>query len=340
MTKNPATNSNLPFVSFVIPTYNSQKYIDKCLASISIQDYPRDKFEVIIVDGGSTDATLSIAKKYSAIILPNPAVDAEEGKAIGIKRAKGEVIALVDSDNELAGKNWLLEMVKPLTDDERIFGVESIWKLNKQDSIINQYCTLIKVSDPFARFLSSAPKKYYETESYTVIEILSFESPIIGANGFLWRKKFVFHFGRNFKKFEEVNFASQLLQCGFTHYAISKTSGTYHDHVHSIKDFVYKRIKIGNKFLKRKAEGRKTWVDYSGVLKFLIAFLYCATFFVPAMEAIYRAVKDNNIAWLLHPFMCFITLSVYVFLSIQFALNILFPRKNAVSWRALRILRR
>ena len=76
---------SLPFVSFVIPTYNAQKYLDKCLVSIERQDYPRDRMETFVIDGGSNDETLSIAKKYDVKILKNPYRDAESGKSIGIQ---------------------------------------------------------------------------------------------------------------------------------------------------------------------------------------------------------------------------------------------------------------
>src|SRR3989304_4830046 len=116
---------SLPFVSFVIPTYNAQKYLDKCLVSIERQDYPRDRMETFVIDGGSNDETLSIAKKYDVKILKNPYRDAESGKSIGIQASKGEIIALVDADNELVEKYWLRSMVKPLVENLSIFGVES-----------------------------------------------------------------------------------------------------------------------------------------------------------------------------------------------------------------------
>ncbi|MBL7085732.1 MAG: glycosyltransferase [Candidatus Cloacimonetes bacterium] len=49
---------NLPKVSVVIPTYNSERTLGMCLESIRKQGYPRNKIEIIIGDGGSTDRTL------------------------------------------------------------------------------------------------------------------------------------------------------------------------------------------------------------------------------------------------------------------------------------------
>ncbi len=47
-----------PTISVVIPTLNAQKYLDECLNALLMQDYPRDRVEIVIVDGGSTDRTL------------------------------------------------------------------------------------------------------------------------------------------------------------------------------------------------------------------------------------------------------------------------------------------
>jgi glycosyltransferase involved in cell wall biosynthesis len=55
-------NENLPSISIVIPTYNGEQTLAQCLESIVKQDYPREKVEIIIVDGGSKDKTLDVAK--------------------------------------------------------------------------------------------------------------------------------------------------------------------------------------------------------------------------------------------------------------------------------------
>ncbi|MDP2754648.1 MAG: glycosyltransferase [Nitrospirota bacterium] len=101
---------SLPSLSIVIPTYNSSKTLPLCLESIAGQDYPKEKIEFIIADGGSTDSTLEIAQKYTDKIYLNPLKTGEAGKAVGVKRSKGEIIALIDSDNILPSKDWLFRM--------------------------------------------------------------------------------------------------------------------------------------------------------------------------------------------------------------------------------------
>ena len=63
--------NSLPLISIVIATYNEQKNIFKFLTSLTMQNYPRDRLEIIIVDGGSTDGTIEIAKKFKVKIIIN-----------------------------------------------------------------------------------------------------------------------------------------------------------------------------------------------------------------------------------------------------------------------------
>ncbi len=98
-----------PSISIITPTYNSAKTLASCLESIKNQDY-WGEIEIIIADGGSTDRTLEIAQKYTDKIYPNPLKTGEAGKAAGVKHAKNEIIALIDSDNILPSRDWLSRM--------------------------------------------------------------------------------------------------------------------------------------------------------------------------------------------------------------------------------------
>ena len=76
-------------VSVVIPTLNAEKYLDECLSSIRGQDYPQDRVEIVIADGGSTDRTLEIAAGYDVRVVANPLRTGESGKAVGIAGSAG-----------------------------------------------------------------------------------------------------------------------------------------------------------------------------------------------------------------------------------------------------------
>jgi len=83
----------------VIPTFNSERFLEKCLASVKEQTC--GSVEIIVVDNHSIDRTKEIAQKYQAKVI---SVDAKRSKArnIGAREAKGKWVFFVDSDMELA----------------------------------------------------------------------------------------------------------------------------------------------------------------------------------------------------------------------------------------------
>ena len=55
-----------PFVTVVVPARNEERYIERCLYSLAAQDYPRERLEVLVLDGMSTDETTRIVSRFAA----------------------------------------------------------------------------------------------------------------------------------------------------------------------------------------------------------------------------------------------------------------------------------
>lgn len=102
--------NNLPFVSVVIPAYNEEKLLPRCLSSLSELDYPRDRLEVIVVDNGSQDRTQTIAQSQGAVLLIDESRTVAGLRNIGAKNANGELLAFVDADC-LVAADWLQKAV-------------------------------------------------------------------------------------------------------------------------------------------------------------------------------------------------------------------------------------
>ena len=107
-----------PLVSAVIPTYNSEKTLEKCLKSIRRQTYRN--LEIIVVDKFSKDRTVEIAKRFRAKIIQDYGERAR-AKNIGLKNAKGKYVSFVDSDMELS-KDVVKECVELMEKDDKIGG--------------------------------------------------------------------------------------------------------------------------------------------------------------------------------------------------------------------------
>lgn len=95
--------------TFIMPTLNSEKTIDKALRSIRSQRFPQEQVEILVIDGGSSDNTISIAEKYGVIILKNVQKIPETAKAIGLRTAKGRWIVLHDSDEVFISDYQLMD---------------------------------------------------------------------------------------------------------------------------------------------------------------------------------------------------------------------------------------
>ncbi len=95
----------LPFVSVVVPVFNEERYIEACLASVLDQDYPADRYEVIVADGGSNDRTRavveSVARRHPNVrLIDNPGRTQAHGLNLAILASRGEFIARQDGHAE------------------------------------------------------------------------------------------------------------------------------------------------------------------------------------------------------------------------------------------------
>lgn len=97
-----------PSVSVIVPVLNASSYIEDCIISLISQDFPKDQYEIIIVDNGSKDDTIDILSEYReyVTILSENKKGSYAARNKGISVSKGEIIAFTDADC-IADRNWL-----------------------------------------------------------------------------------------------------------------------------------------------------------------------------------------------------------------------------------------
>jgi len=106
-------------ISIVIPVYNGEKYIERCIRSLLGQDYPSCAYEILVVDNNSSDNTCRLVERHPRVSLLK---ESEQGsyaaRNLGIAHAKGEVIAFTDPDCSPL-PDWLSQIAGSLAEDRR-----------------------------------------------------------------------------------------------------------------------------------------------------------------------------------------------------------------------------
>lgn len=125
--------------SFIVPVYNTEKYLKKCLDSLVNQTYKN--FEIIVVNDGSTDKSSNIISKYQKNYKNIIVIDKEnEGLSMarnrGVQKSSGKYIIFVDSDDYVSNK--LLEEVDKKIDDSDILRFQ-IATEDEEYTKINEY---------------------------------------------------------------------------------------------------------------------------------------------------------------------------------------------------------
>lgn len=107
--------TTLPFISVVVPVRNEAACIARTLTELVEQRYPADRFEILVADGESTDATRSIVESFQTQhphvrLLWNGRRWSSAGRNVGIRHAQGEIVVVIDGHCELANRDHLQEI--------------------------------------------------------------------------------------------------------------------------------------------------------------------------------------------------------------------------------------
>ncbi len=317
------TINKYPKVSIVIPTFNEEKNIERCLSSIRSQNYHQDMVRIIVVDGLSEDNTLEKAKKYNVSVVTNHQRDAQIGKAIGIGVVNKDTdyFILIDADNEISDKDWLYNNITLLEDNENCFAADSNFIVTSKDTAINRVSILMVTEDPIVRHISNLKKNSVieDRGSYEIRTIKNGTYPAFGANGFIWKAEIFFKiFDKiNTNSFDEADIASLVVNSGHKEVLFYKKSGIYHHHITTFVGFIKKRIRSGVEFIERAKRKQETksddiiWTKRYSNYKLFYTILYNFTFVGPLIEASKGYIKDKDFAWFLYPILSFTAVVVY-----------------------------
>ncbi len=331
-----------PVVSIMIATFNSSKIIQKPLEAIRSQNYPQEKIEILIIDGGSIDNTREIAKQYGCRILDNPYTDPVNAKIIGMNNATGKYLITIDHDEVLKNHDSIRIRVEAMLEhSECKVAFCSGYKCPAGYSGLNEYIS--EFGDPFSLFFYQFSKgyKYYkkalDKRAYLVHE--EKEYYIYNFNKSLNRviveivclaTLIDLEYFRNIitpgKESEEfVHLFYSMIKAGDTRTILAKNDPLEHYSVDSLKRYLPKlrwRV-INNIHYSDKAaqgfSGRIEKTEGTRIRKYIFP-IYSLSFIFPCLDGIYLGITRRNVYFLLHPFLCYY---VTVFILYQYILKLL-----------------
>lgn len=315
-----------PLVSIITPTLNAAKYLPHFLESLRQQTYPRKRLEILISDGGSTDDTRKIAKKYGAKIIDNPYIQAQPGVYVGMKKAKGELLITLPGDNIFVRPDALLTLVDVLS-NKNIYAAFPKHASDSSDSLFTKYINTF--TDPFNHFLygyaanartfHKVYKVLLHTTTYDVYDFTSSSiKPILGVTqGFIVRKEFVKHWE---KKYDDIHPILFLIN-NRKRIAYVYSVDLLHHTVRDIGHFFRKQRWSVNNALRKHDYGlslRMKSLTGAQHIKMYLYIPYGLSIVFPVLRSIWGFIKDGQILWLFHPVITLISVIAILYEYVLF----------------------
>jgi|SRR3989344_3271060 len=321
---------NNPSVSFVICTFNSGKILKECLDSIKRLNYPSKLIEVLVVDGGSKDNTLELARKYHCRIVKENTRKPEAATAIGYNEAKNDIVVNFPSDNVIPNRSWLNDMIKPFSENKDLTGVETLrYHYSSKDKSLNRYFALFGAADPVAYYMNKRDRiTYFEKKwplkakaedkgSYYIVKFDKNNTPTLGANGFLVKKSLIRKVTKDPLKFFHIDGTYDLISMGYNKFAFVKNT-IWHKTGVDFWYYVKNRLRYANIYFQDQSLRRYHLVDLrKDKLKLIKYIFFSLTIVFPLYESIRGFIKIRDFAWFYHPVISLFICVLYTYSTIK-----------------------
>lgn len=235
-------------VSVVIPAYNEEATIGRCIDALTKQNYSKISYEIIVVDDGSTDRTCGVVRRYKKVrLIAQRRGGPGKARNTGVKKAKGVYVLFTDADCT-PGKNWIKEMTSGFKDD-KIAAVQGTYR-TKQHSVVARLAQY-EIEDRHRRLGRSAMS--IATGCAAVRRDV-----FLKLGGFATAEKGVFG--------EDTEFAYRLVEAGYR-IAFAPSAFVYHSHPARLADYLkqkYGRGVMTGAFLLRRHGSKLAKDPYKG----------------------------------------------------------------------------
>ncbi len=351
------------YISIIVPVRNAERTLDKTFNYLLNINYPRDKMEIIMSDGGSTDSTISVIKQwqkeYSFIKLveipncPSPAF--ARNKALEI--VKGEFIFFTDGDCAPC-KEWVTEMLKHFYRDENIGAVGGeIYTLKvDKDNLTEAYCENFRFNMVAPRYGFIKEGYFPDFKDFSPSEIVGHRAYFFVTANVSYRKKAIEKINLHFWKHptgEDIDFCLTLHKAGWKLYFAPKAKV---DHMHRADFKALKKVWVTygqahppllQKHSKDVLEivfqfiSKKPSIRFSSKTKGLI---YIGNFhlmhifgFLFVVTLLFSIFSSNKILWIILTATFFIAGIGFAFRFFSHCFN-MNPRKHFFTWAKMKYM--
>ena len=321
---------NKPLISVVIPTYNSAKTLKLVLPSIREQDVDQERLEILVVDGGSTDDTVKLARTYGARVIPNPRRLPVPALCIGFNEAKGRYCVITGADEVYIAPDQLSRRMDVFKKHPEVKSILANRLLTPKHMGFS--CSYVNIyGDPFTQFVAQVKGTMIdnmwrnlviqEGETY-IFRFDEAGAPFIGDGGTTTidmdyvRKEFseelkAEHFASLmfFEVARKSRYAAVIKSDNIMHYSAA-SFGVY------LKKLVY-RI-INNIFdVEQSGYGLMAQTNKKLSRRKYLYPLYCFSVVLPVIDAIVMSIKFKDAKLLAHPFYCYFVLFTIMWMYIK-----------------------
>ena len=233
-------------ISVIIPAYNEEENIGNCLHALMNQDFSREKYEVIVIDDGSTDNTPHIVDSFPGVrLLRQKNQGPAKARNWGAWEAKGEFILFTDADC-VPHENWITEIMKSFEENADIIAVKGSFE-TRQTKLISRFAQIEYLDkddklkkEPYIDFVGTDSAGY---RSEVFLQAGGFDTVFPQASA------------------EDVELSYRLANQGYK-IIFNPRAKVYHLHAESLMDYWKKKYKFAYwRIVAVKKHPNKIWKD-------------------------------------------------------------------------------
>lgn len=329
------TITRTSLLSIVIATCNSARTLPMVLTSIRKQTYPQHRIEILVVDGGSTDATVSIAKTFGCTVITNPKVEPVSAKILGYNNAKGDYIIYLDTDEVIENPDSLSLKYSVFRGSKGVSAViGSGYKDPPHASFITSYIN--EFGDPFSFFVYRLSKNtfYYYSGLKRIFPIRRERATTVMFDFSKKGKDMLLELGaantmidRNYVRRQFPHFTSEVFAHLFqrlvsqsTLVAMVKNDPVIHFSTTDMKGYVNKinwRVKNNIHHVSAMGvsgfTGRERFQSRTMKIKKYLFIPYAFSIILPVCDGLYLVFTRRRASYILHVLLAIITASLILY---------------------------